>query len=249
MRPLPPLLRTQGCEDAPASTAKTSSPSASVLAQHNAGSPLGTPPPPPIDAPCPQCLRHGDPMHAKERLTASAAAAAAAAAGPVRLPHTVGASRACQLGGACVSVERGMGRVMAHRQRQEHPSQPLHPAQVRVGRQRPQRPQLRVHAAQGRVPPPQPRRRRPPRARQPCHQQRRSLVRRGCPHRSKTAVRQRARRPHHSPSASSSSILSARLGLRPAPSCATAARTPSQRDHAFPVSRPRQPILTSDSRY
>eukprot|EP01047_Picozoa_sp_COSAG01_P052688 COSAG01_NODE_5564_length_4180_cov_3.259740_4_plen_62_part_00 len=61
-------------------------------------------------------------MHAKERLTAAAAASAAAAAGPVRLPHTVGASRACQLGRACVSVERGMGRVMAHRQRQEHPS-------------------------------------------------------------------------------------------------------------------------------
>jgi hypothetical protein len=28
--------------------------------------------PPPIDAPCTQCLRHGDPMHAQERLTASA---------------------------------------------------------------------------------------------------------------------------------------------------------------------------------
>jgi hypothetical protein len=27
---------------------------------------------PPIDAPCTQCLRHGDPMHAQERLTATA---------------------------------------------------------------------------------------------------------------------------------------------------------------------------------
>jgi hypothetical protein len=27
------------------------------------------PPTPPVDAPCPQCLRHGDPMHAQERLT------------------------------------------------------------------------------------------------------------------------------------------------------------------------------------
>jgi hypothetical protein len=35
-------------------------------------------PPPPIDAPCTHCLRHGDPMHAQERLTAAAAAAAAA---------------------------------------------------------------------------------------------------------------------------------------------------------------------------
>eukprot|EP01047_Picozoa_sp_COSAG01_P033059 COSAG01_NODE_2417_length_7736_cov_7.862511_3_plen_196_part_00 len=33
------------------------------------------PPPPPIDAPCTQCLRHGDPMHAHERLTVAAAAA------------------------------------------------------------------------------------------------------------------------------------------------------------------------------
>jgi hypothetical protein len=31
------------------------------------------PPPPPIDAPCTHCLRHGDPMHAQERLTADAA--------------------------------------------------------------------------------------------------------------------------------------------------------------------------------
>jgi hypothetical protein len=31
------------------------------------------PPPPPIDAPCTQYLRHGDPMHARERLTAAAA--------------------------------------------------------------------------------------------------------------------------------------------------------------------------------
>jgi hypothetical protein len=30
-------------------------------------------PPPPIDAPCAHCLRHGDPMHAKIRLTAAAA--------------------------------------------------------------------------------------------------------------------------------------------------------------------------------
>jgi hypothetical protein len=35
------------------------------------------PPPPPIDAPCTQCIRHGDPMHAQERLTAAAAAAPA----------------------------------------------------------------------------------------------------------------------------------------------------------------------------
>jgi hypothetical protein len=45
-------------------------------------SPRLLPPPPPIDAPCPQCLRHGDPMHArKQRLTAAAAAAAAAIGG------------------------------------------------------------------------------------------------------------------------------------------------------------------------
>jgi hypothetical protein len=31
-------------------------------------------PPPPIDAPCTQCLGHGDPMHAQERLTAAATA-------------------------------------------------------------------------------------------------------------------------------------------------------------------------------
>jgi hypothetical protein len=29
---------------------------------------------PPIDAPCPQYLKHGDPMHAQDRLTAAAAA-------------------------------------------------------------------------------------------------------------------------------------------------------------------------------
>jgi hypothetical protein len=34
---------------------------------------LQPPPPPPIDAPCTQYLRHGDPMHARERLTAAAA--------------------------------------------------------------------------------------------------------------------------------------------------------------------------------
>jgi hypothetical protein len=32
--------------------------------------PPRAPPPPPIDAPCTQCLRHGDLMHAQERLTA-----------------------------------------------------------------------------------------------------------------------------------------------------------------------------------
>jgi hypothetical protein len=31
-----------------------------------------------IDAPCTQCLRHGDPMHAQERLTDSFSAAASA---------------------------------------------------------------------------------------------------------------------------------------------------------------------------
>ena len=35
----------------------------------------GEPPPPPIDAPCTQCLRHGDPIHAKKGLTLAAAAA------------------------------------------------------------------------------------------------------------------------------------------------------------------------------
>jgi hypothetical protein len=34
-------------------------------------SPARAPPPPPIDAPCTQRLRHGDPMHAQERLTAA----------------------------------------------------------------------------------------------------------------------------------------------------------------------------------
>jgi hypothetical protein len=41
--------------------------------------PVPPPPPPPIDAPCTQCLRHGDPMHAQERLTAAAAAVSAPA--------------------------------------------------------------------------------------------------------------------------------------------------------------------------
>jgi hypothetical protein len=35
----------------------------------------GRAPPPPIDAPCTQCLRHGDPIHARKGLTAAAAAA------------------------------------------------------------------------------------------------------------------------------------------------------------------------------
>jgi hypothetical protein len=45
----------------------------------SAGGPSVAPPPPPlpIGAPCTHCLRHGDPMHAQERLTAAATAAAA----------------------------------------------------------------------------------------------------------------------------------------------------------------------------
>jgi hypothetical protein len=40
--------------------------------------PLGGLAPPPIDAPCTQCLRHGDPIHARKGLTAAAAAAVGA---------------------------------------------------------------------------------------------------------------------------------------------------------------------------
>jgi hypothetical protein len=46
-----------------------------------------TPPPPlppPIGAPCTQCLRHGDPLHAKERLTAATAAQLRGAVRPCR---------------------------------------------------------------------------------------------------------------------------------------------------------------------
>jgi hypothetical protein len=43
---------------------------------------LPSPPPlpPPIDAPCTQCLRHGDPIHAQERLTLAAATTVVAVA-------------------------------------------------------------------------------------------------------------------------------------------------------------------------
>eukprot|EP01047_Picozoa_sp_COSAG01_P005239 COSAG01_NODE_177_length_22954_cov_28.699554_21_plen_218_part_00 len=43
---------------------------------------------PPIDAPCPQCLRHGEPMHAQERLTGTRPAGAPA---PRSMPHGAGA--------------------------------------------------------------------------------------------------------------------------------------------------------------
>jgi hypothetical protein len=44
---------------------------AAAAAATPAGCGGGPPPLTPIDAPCTQCLRHGDPMHAQERLTAA----------------------------------------------------------------------------------------------------------------------------------------------------------------------------------
>jgi hypothetical protein len=58
-----------------AGTARTCPPWGSTGPTRSRRWPPPPPPPPPIDAPCTRCLRHGDPMHDQERLTASAAAA------------------------------------------------------------------------------------------------------------------------------------------------------------------------------
>jgi hypothetical protein len=50
-------------------------PPAAMIGAATAAEAAGPQPAPPIDAPCPQRLRHGEPMHAQERLTADAAAA------------------------------------------------------------------------------------------------------------------------------------------------------------------------------
>jgi hypothetical protein len=64
---LPPLPPPPGAELPPPSHSLP--PPAQQLPPHHAPPP---PPRPPIDAPCTQCFRHGDPMHAQERLTAAA---------------------------------------------------------------------------------------------------------------------------------------------------------------------------------
>jgi hypothetical protein len=61
---------------------KLGSPLAAACPLLPSGASHRTTPAPPIDAPCTQCLRHGDLIHARKALTAAAALAAAAAAAP-----------------------------------------------------------------------------------------------------------------------------------------------------------------------
>jgi hypothetical protein len=70
-----------------------------------------SPPPPPIDAPCTECLRHGDPIQASKGLTAAAAAIVIRSAVRHRCP--AGAS----VGGGAVIVGGGGALHAAVRRR------------------------------------------------------------------------------------------------------------------------------------
>jgi hypothetical protein len=74
-----PWRRDHTCQPSPQPSDEASAPSSSGMEperQSEASPPL----PPPTGAPCTRCLRHSDPVHAQERLTAAAHAAAHAVA-------------------------------------------------------------------------------------------------------------------------------------------------------------------------
>jgi hypothetical protein len=87
--PAPPACRWMPASDSSSSSSSnsfaSSAPPPSSAISASAARCSSASPPSPIDAPCPQCLRHGDPMHAQERLTA--AAVALRRQPPGRRPH------------------------------------------------------------------------------------------------------------------------------------------------------------------